>query len=197
MKNIEKLVGLTFMVLLIVNAFVVLKGKSSKEKIVVKTESKPLKVNDEILLTYNYYENLALGKEISGADVECIEDNFNLKNLVGEDGALIFRYDEVHCDVCVDSTITLLNDISAEISNTNVLYFTTYSNPRDKVVFQRLNDIKNPIINISKFDNKMELVDSPYLIYVDKDLRITNALFVDKEYIPRMKRFLNAIKARF
>jgi len=121
--------------------------------------------------------------------------NQQLKDILHSDGTLIFRYKEIHCNICVDSTITLLNKISKQLdSKERINYLGSYGNERDLAVFKRINQIDNAIYNLPEAPFHCEYLDRPYLIFLDEKSQVRQTLIVDKDFLKRTKAFLSSVK---
>ena len=198
MNKYNYFVKLLLAFLLIVNAYLMWKNQnqvkeSRAPKAQISTDTALLK--DIGLCTY--YENAVLGQNLSNSDIESPYPDINLSDITGNTGLIIFRYNEIHCDICVDSTILILNELRDKVDANKILYLTTYKNARDKVNFQRVNNISSPVYNISKLNTTLENVERPYILHLDKDQKIVGAMIADKDQLFRLRAFINSMKAKF
>lgn len=198
MNRYNSLIKVLLGSLLVVNAFLIWQNKSKVQPI-----SNPIPKQtvtnalQEDLALCTYFENLTMGQELEDSDIQSTHDEIKLKNHLGNSGIVIFRYNEIHCDICVDSTILILNELQDKMDTKNLVYLTTYKNVRDKVNFQRMNKITSPIYNIEKLDIELEAVGRPYVLHLDNKLRIVGAMIADKDQLFRLRAFTNSLKEKF
>lgn len=106
-----------------------------------------------------------------------ISEQLVLKNYRGEEfiindilssEKLVFRYSELHCDVCVDEQIKSLKKYKEKIGSDNILILADYNNIKNLALFKRLNSIELPIFKLSKKLNlELDEKDFPYFFVID------------------------------
>lgn len=197
MNKYNFLIKLVLGALLLVNAFLIWQNQNKPVPVQQKASQEPISqvLRDDISYC-TYYENLALGQQLQNADIETTHEKIDLAQHAGDQGLIIFRYNEIHCDICVDSTVLILNELRERVDADNFLYLTTYKNVRDKVTFQRTNNIDSPVYNIDKLNTALEKVDRPYILHLDEDLRVIGAMVADKDQLFRLRAFASSIVTR-
>lgn len=136
----------------------------------------------------NYQVNLfnqfiSDGRELS-PDV-ILQDHLLQEVALGDiikEPTLVFRFSELHCQVCIDQEIKKLNSYFPKLKN-RVIIITSYNSSRDFNVFRRLNQIEMPIYKLSKNLNlDIEEAYTPYLFMLDSNLKIHHMFIPDKLY---------------
>ncbi|MFB2120743.1 hypothetical protein [Parapedobacter sp. 2B3] len=95
------------------------------------------------------------GKEIKLSDIILANDSVRL----------IFRYADIHCNVCIDSVLVGIKKIAEEIGGNNIKLFASYKNERDLWVWQRLNNIRFEVFEIPEHSliTNLDKMNTPYL----------------------------------
>lgn len=146
----------------------------------------------------DYYLELSIENNGKPLD-KFIEINDGKKNISTFEGIvnskkLVFRYTELHCDVCVDKQIEAIKKISKKIGKKNIIILTEYENLKNLIIFKRLNSLSIPIFNLqNKFNLPIEELDSPYYFVVDKDFVIKDLFIPIKEIENYTNKYLNII----
>ena len=118
---------------------------------------------------------------------------FTLSQLCGEQPTLVLRYSHIHCNSCVDSVITMLNNFEKQ-TGVKPLILSQYSSRRDYINFVRINQIKHPIYCVEDTLCVADKLDVPYLFVINKDLQCNNFFIPRKEYTTGIKMYLKSIK---
>ncbi len=88
-------------------------------------------------------------------------DSLNLSSVVNEP-KLVFRYTNLDCHQCIDKQFNLLRNYLDTIGSRRIVIFTYYTNPRDLMIFRRLNNIHFNIYNVENLNIPMEKFQFPY-----------------------------------
>lgn len=78
-----------------------------------------------------------------------INEPMSLGSLIGKEKILVFKYSEINCQVCIDQVFSKINTLIEQVGESKVLFLANYKNPRDLYTFRRINNIRQPIYNLS------------------------------------------------
>jgi len=128
------------------------------------------------------------------SDAKTLEPDITLKNDLLQDvllsdiinePTLVFRFSELHCEICIDQEVKKLNEYFPKLKNRAII-LTTYNNTRDFNIFRRLNQVKMPVYKLEKNLNlDIEEAYIPYLFVLDSNLKIHH-LFVPDKLFPNV-----------
>ncbi len=94
---------------------------------------------------------------------------------------LVFRYGELHCDVCVDEQVKSLKKYKEKIGSDNIIILADYNSIKNLILFKRLNSIELPIYRLSeKFNLELEKKEVPYFFVIDDNF--INGRFKDSHF---------------
>ncbi len=164
-----------YFILFVISMFVIGYLVSSKEKIIenhtFQTEYENLKY---VCLQEQKNKNIFL------ENIPMVDYKDSIVWLHDVEG-LIFRYSELNCKVCIDSTLNMLK-------NTKVIILASYKDKRHLDIFARTNKIANSIYKIDSLNLPIDKANLPYFI---KDQEIFIPL---KEFPERTIEFLKFIR---
>ncbi len=105
---------------------------------------------------------------------------------------LIFRYSEIHCDVCVDQQIKTLKLFKEKIGSDNIIILANYKLLKNLILFKRLNALDLQVYKLSSELNlELEKNDTPYFFILDEN-NVANDFFIPiKEINNYTHRYLN------
>lgn len=114
-----------------------------RESVAILNKEKSLSNQRDYFLSLNFKSNgTFINKELSLKNHKgkefVLNDELTSKKLV-------FRYSELHCDVCVDEQVKSLKKYKEKIGNDNILILADYSNIKNLILFKRLNSIELPM----------------------------------------------------
>jgi hypothetical protein len=193
MKKINILFILFF--LLGITSFIYLSNRQIEIK-----KNKLLQEKLENELRYNKM-NEDLNKKLANStiqDVICDSNDgnqFHLSKLVSNKPILIYRYTELHCNVCYETELTSIKKNFAE-EKQKVAILCSYQVKRYFVIFKRANKIDLPIymIPLRAFNWILEDYSAPYYFVLYPDLTVSNIYIPDKNFPDLNKQYLERIK---
>lgn len=118
----------------------------------------------------------------------------SLGSLTNNKRVLICRYSYIHCNSCVDSLLSLVNNFAHEVGYDKVLILSQYANRRDYVNFIRINKIKYKIYDVRDTLNVLDTYDQPYLFVLEDDMIANNFYIPRKEAPDYVRMYLSSIK---
>ena len=133
------------------------------------------------------------------SDLSENQETFSLSELIGDSPKLVFRYSEIHCDVCVDSTLNRIKVFAEEIGKKNILLIASYANPRDMYTFKRLNQIDMPLYNLGQQSLGMaaERADTPYLFMINPDRKVERVYLFYKEIAGHIAGYFRILRDNY
>lgn len=120
-----------------------------------------------------------------------------MKELVGEHSKLVFRYSQLHCNVCVDQEVKFLKDLIDEIGDENILILAHYDSFRNLSLFKRTNQVSTKVFNIKDIKLPIEEYNIPYYFVVNKDLHISDVMIPTKYLPERTQSYLEFVKEKY
>lgn len=127
------------------------------------------------------------------------EEKISLSEIAGDEIKLVLRYSEIHCDVCVDSTLNQLKNIAQKIGQERIILISSYADPRDMYTFKRLNNLEFPIYNLGTqtLNIKAEEADTPYLFVLKPD-GTTEMVFLSYKEVPALlNQYLQLVQHKY
>lgn len=124
-------------------------------------------------------------------------DSISFRSLIGNKTILVFRYSEIHCQVCVDTEISLLKEMSDIIGIDNIIVLSYYDSFRNMAAFKRINELSLPVLNLLDLGLDIEDINVPYYFVIDSSLIIKDVMIPNKYYPEVTKSYLNYVKDKF
>jgi hypothetical protein len=112
---------------------------------------------------------------------------------------LVFRYADVNCNTCVDSSMFKLKQLNALVRDTNIIILASYNSARDLYVWRRINNIKNPVFQIpyKSLGLKTEDLNEPYFFTLRKNSAVVQNLFIPSKMFGKASdTYLGVIKTK-
>lgn len=171
--NLKKIIKyFSFSIIILISGIIFL-------KYIYPFKKNPNNKTNTILNNYAVYENNENGKMID--DIRLTNekgDTLFLSNLA-QQNKIIYRISELHCNSCV---VHEFDNLKKSIpSNKNLLILSYYQNPRNLIIFKRINNLKDfEIYNLMDENIQNLIIDkygTPYMFIIDKHLKISN-LFI-------------------
>lgn len=101
----------------------------------------------------------------------------------------VFRFTEISCNTCIDSTIRILRHFKL-INTEELVILTRYSYETDLYNFKRINRIKKGIYTLGLNQSLLPEIESPYLVVLDRNFCLVDYHVVDKDNLDAFKQFL-------
>lgn len=131
-------------------------------------------------------------------DTVCFQDELG-NEIIGDEiinntNKLFFVYSSINCMTCVETVLGYINSKYPRIGE-KLIIISNYNNPRNLMVFKRVNNIKGVIYNdvsrvvVRQFDKGR----MPVLFFSNKD-RIDNVLWVDKSQLSEIDDYFETIE---
>jgi hypothetical protein len=117
-------------------------------------------------------------------------------NMFLKSNKLFFRYTDVNCNACVDSSLIKIKAFSEKLRDSNVIILASYQTARDLYVWKRINKITNPVFRISykSLAIKTENLNEPFFFVLNKYDRTVQNLFIPaKEYMHTTDEYLQSM----
>jgi hypothetical protein len=84
---------------------------------------------------------------------------------------LVYRFSEMHCDMCINQHLMMLKKLSSEISLNKLVLLGSYSNTKKIKILKHTHKFDFRIFNITDdMDIPLEKVNNPYFFVVNKNL---------------------------
>jgi len=110
---------------------------------------------------------------------------------------LIFRYNEAHCNTCIEQALKPLMDYKEKIGVDNILILTSYKNARAMKIFIHKNAPGIPVFNTNEILNiPLEEWGIPYFFVTDENLKIELAFIPVKEINGYTNNYIDLIYRR-
>ncbi|MDR0507648.1 MAG: hypothetical protein LBH32_12665 [Dysgonamonadaceae bacterium] len=122
--------------------------------------------------------------------------NLDLHNVLQQLPKLVFFHSELNCNSCVEQDFPLFNKIQKTIEN-NLLFFASYKNNRDLIIFKRINNIQSNIYNVSSVGLPVEELNMPFCFVINQDFRAESVFIPIKEDSLLLKRYLEIIANKY
>lgn len=201
MKKLPQIIFISFLLLL--NFFLLYKYKNLQS-------SSTTNNCFEILNKVNSLKSLVIGKDfyhykLEGTSLENIylklpnSDSISLQERVNAGPILVFRYSELHCQVCVDSVITDLKKEFEEIGENNIIILSSYRSKSDLLLFKRMNQLDLPVYNINEesLSISIDQAKTPYMFVLDSNLTV-NMIFIPEKTLPELNtQYFKFVKQRY
>jgi hypothetical protein len=98
-----------------------------------------------------------------------------------EQTLLFFRFKETNCNGCIESTLSLLSDMSKNFPKKGIVILCGYRNVREFYAFAQLRkDQHLSVYNVNVLPVVAEEQEQPYLFVVDHEMKIQNVFIVNK-----------------
>jgi hypothetical protein len=125
-------------------------------------------------------------------------ESADLKSLLSDNIKLVFRYNENHCNSCVEEALKPLMEISAKIGVDNILILTSYRNVRTMQIYVKKYAPGITVFNSNEVLNlPIEKQNTPYFFVIDNTLK-TQLVFVPvKEIHGYTREYLNILHQRY
>lgn len=127
------------------------------------------------------------------------KDTLNISQLVDSE-KLIYRFSELHCDVCVINEFKNLKESLTQKELQNVVILSSYNNLRNLYIFKRINSLKNfevyNVVNNVIGNFEIEELGYPYFFCLNRNLIINNSFIPNKNDDQRTINYLNKIFKR-
>ena len=113
--------------------------------------------------------------------VDETDKSYKLKQILGQDNKLIFRFNEFSCNSCIDREISNLKKLAETIGKEHIIILATYNKIRDLAVFKRINKLDIPIYNIPKNIMPTDEVGGTFLFITNAQHQVFMPFLPDKE----------------
>jgi hypothetical protein len=104
-------------------------------------------------------------------------------DIFGSDSSIIvYRFSEMHCDLCVEQHFSILKDLSREIDLSKLVFLSAFSSTKKMKMARQVNSLDFRIYNAK--DNlgiPLENISTPYFFILDKDLKCSSFFTAIKE----------------
>lgn len=111
---------------------------------------------------------------------------YSLKELVGDNLKIVFRFSDKHCSSCIEHTLKYLKKIENKIGIDNIIIMGDFKNRHSHSIFVRLNS--GILQKVYNYNENLKLpVDSlslPYIFTINNSLRTKN-VFVPLKEVPK------------
>lgn len=125
---------------------------------------------------------------------DSIKRVFNEK--LSKNSLLAVRLSPLSCSMCVDSTLNMVVKFieNNKLSN-RIVILTSYTNPRDLILFYRLHQIEYNVFNIEENEITLpvEHLKVPYMFIIDKDFVAHNTFIPEKSFPNITDTYLNEV----
>jgi len=177
----------------------------SQSKATVKHSSDIKALKDELSFLkknafFSFYDN---GQPLSDSLIISDENrSYTTREFVNtflKSNKLFFRYTDVNCNACVDSSLTVIKAFSEKLRDTNIIILASYQTARDLYVWKRINKIKNPVLSIpyKSLAIKTENLNEPFFFVLNRFDRTVQNLFIPaKEYMRTTDEYLQSIQTK-
>jgi len=199
MKTLKNSLYLILTISIIYFTFYVKKEKELRHELFFTNH----KLNSELTLVKDKLNNLKLIDQLEHnnnfktlKNIQLLEENKKkilLKNKLSNKLTLIYRYFDVNCQVCIINT---LKNLSSSIVNQSQLsIIASYQTKRHLLQFKRVNNIKTNISNIENqtLIKSLDSLEIPYLLLVNKKLKIISVHILSKELKDRNNLYVNSL----
>ena len=199
------LIACCVVVLIVLNVFLLFQLKVQKERVRFEREKYSRSMEVEQIRSFVSFQDQLLQYENEGVflsdfyvkDME-VSDSFPVTDLIGENPVLFLRFEETHCDLCINKFMEILGHIPNDFPVENVVVLCGYHNMHEYRTFVHKNNLRVGIFNIQKIGGlPMEEHDKPYFFLLDKELRIKNIHIPDKDYPERVDGYLSFIRKKY
>ena len=148
-------------------------------------------------LSYDYtksmkYNGLVLDSTMIMLDNK--DSSYTLSKLIDADRKLVFRYSFIHCNVCVDTLMKLVNQFSDEVGKDKIIILAQYANKRDYKNFIRINQVKMPVYHLQDSLCKADELSIPYFFILENNMTSSNFFMPRKEIPAITEQYLQSIK---
>lgn len=200
MRYLYFFIGLLIIVLVYFN----IKAQKLNQSLSTNISQLEVLLNNERSLSANRDHFLRLSLKNNNTliknDLEIIDEkgkSFLLKDILPFP-KLIFRYSELHCDVCVDQQIKTLKLFKEKIGSDNIIVLANYELLKNLILFKRLNALDIPVYKLSgRMNLELEENDTPYFFILDKN-NVANDFFIPiKEINNYTYRYLNVMFEKY
>jgi hypothetical protein len=122
-----------------------------------------------------------------------------LKDVIGNSPRIVMVYSELNCGVCVDNEVENLKKIAVDVGSENIIFLSSYNNPRDMWTFKRLNKLDMDIYNLhyQKLGIPIEDDNTPFIFLIDSTLTSTMVFMPIKEVPTYSEQYYTLMKQRF
>jgi hypothetical protein len=126
------------------------------------------------------------------------ENQLSLNQLIQDSPILVFKYSQLHCDVCIDEQISLLKGAEELINENKIILLTNYSSKNDLARFKRVNQLNFKVFNLK--NSELTEIDKsfPYYFILDKSfslkkffIPIKGDTLLTKDYYKSIKKLFN------
>ena len=193
-SSTNNLIRTALIVFIVFNLLLVLKLRKANNY--ASQFSEPREKRTELLLN-----NIFFHLESEGAlmiDNIMVEsetgDTTTLKAILSRKPLLLLRYSELHCNLCVDHSISYLKSLADSVGQDNIAILTSYRTIRDLFLFKRINQIDFPVYRIP--ENSLTIPADkygfPYLFITDHTL-VAKYIHIPDKDVPELTRILLAV----
>jgi len=175
--------------------------KSNENSITTINYSKPQTINKEeitIIQKINKLAQLSIN-ESKKKNLTIYDENrkpYLLKDLVGENPKLIFKFSETQCSHCIEHALKYIEIYKKEIGINNIILIGNFIDEKSYSIFVRFHPkIHSKIYQIDKdaLDLSVDSLNQPYLIFVNTSLRIQEIFVPLKEIPERTDHFFKKV----
>lgn len=127
------------------------------------------------------------------------ESSIYLSEIINEN-IVILKYSEISCNQCVENELFLLKNLIDLIGVENIIIIADYDDISQLFRFQRINNIEDVRIFISRNEDLnlfLEEPTTPYYFILDNSLRIKSFYMPDKEFSQMTLRYYRIISRHF
>ncbi|WP_276482360.1 hypothetical protein [Paraflavitalea pollutisoli] len=113
---------------------------------------------------------------------------------------IIFRYSDIGCTPCVDSSLSVLRAIGDQIGHEQILIVPSYENRRNLLIWKRVNKFDFTILNApsGKVLPAVDAYNIPYFfVLTPKSMTAHQLFFPMKENTSRTADYLQAVVGRY
>lgn len=113
---------------------------------------------------------------------------------------IIFRYADIGCSPCVDSSLWAIRSVEKQIGRENILILASYQNRRNLLIWKRINNIDYTVLNApsEKVLPAVDVFNIPYFFVLSpNDKTVHQVFFPMKEKTSRTSDYLSAIVNRY
>lgn len=155
------------------------------------------KKNNPVVTYYNSiavnYNNLQLGNLLITNEEK---DTIQLSKLVKKK-TLVFRFSEINCSSCITNEFSNIKKSNLISSTSDLLILASYQNPRNLLLFKRLNKLEGyKIYNINEEQltplKEIEEISIPYFFTIDQNGIIDDIFIPYKGDNTRTDKYLKA-----
>jgi hypothetical protein len=96
----------------------------------------------------------------------------SFNDIFGDDEfVLVFRFSEMHCDICINQHFMMFNELSTKINLNKLVLLSSYSNTKKIKILKHAHKLDFRIFNImNDISIPMEKINNPYFFVVNKNL---------------------------